>query len=552
MKTLKIFAAVFLSLWLTSCVQDLNTTPIDPNIKQEFDENQVYYKIYASLGTSGQKGPDGDCDIVNTNEGYTVWYRVIWMHNEYPCDGGWWIWNSDAGASDLLNTTWDASNPMTAYLYNRLIFNVTLCNHYLDNTGGNPEGLDEVSASDKRMHTRRAEIRMMRAMTYSYLVDFFGNPPFLITVNQEAIPEQHPGKRAGMANWVISELKACEKTLLPSEELTGSARFYRFSQDAATLLLARMYLNSEVYTGTAQWDSAAVYAKKIMDKYPIVSIPYKQLFMADNDNNAATPEIIFSIGQDGQQTQSWGGSLFCVAGSHSAKMNANGSTDSWECWRSSPELLQEFTGMSLAELKTIKGDETEMPKLLKDDRALFCNHTAGGFTATLGGVAEYGTGNFEKCWAICKWSGLKSNGEGGSHTQFPDTDLPIMRAAEAYLAYAEAQLRLGHADVALQTINDNIRARAHATKLTEITERVLLDEWQREFYSEGRRRSDMIRFGSFTGKGIKYNGTLNYHWEGRGKKPSGSITTIEDKYNLYPIPNSDRLANPNLKQNEGF
>ena len=75
MKKVKILTAVAVLCVavVTSCVNDLNTEPIDPNIKQTFDANMVFNKIYASLGISGQTGPDGDCDIVANDEGYSVW-----------------------------------------------------------------------------------------------------------------------------------------------------------------------------------------------------------------------------------------------------------------------------------------------------------------------------------------------------------------------------------------------------------------------------------------------------------------------------------------------
>ena len=551
MKKVKILTAVAVLCVavLASCVNDLNTEPIDPNIKQTFDANMVFNKIYASLGISGQTGPDGDCDIVANDEGYSVWYRLICVHNEFPADGGWWIWNSDAGCSNLLETSWDEANPFVKLLYNRLTFNATLCNHFFDNTGGNPEGLDEAIA-DASMRTMRAEVRCIRAMHYFYMMDFFGNPPFVTTVSNE-YPRQMEGGRPALFKWIESELKACESTL--SE--TGS--YYRVHKDVATLLLARLYLNAEVYTGTPMYKEAADRAKLLADKYPLAP-KYANLFMGDNDRNGAEQEVLFAIAQDGVQVESWGGSSYWVASTRSSSMLPYGSNDGWTCWRSSPELIQLFVKASTA--KSTKANEKEMPALLGDDRALFCSQvldSAGNvqYETSFAGPAAYGTGNFEKCWSVCKWTGVYSTGEQkGSHDKFVDTDIPLFRAAEAYLTYAEAAYRLGLPDA--EKYMQKVRDRAHCTKtiaeIGGICERTLMDEWQREFYTEGRRRMDLIRFGAFTGKGtgaaVSSKTDVHYHWEGRGRNASGASvsSTVDEKFNLYPIPSSDRVANPYL------
>ena len=203
MKKFNILLVSFLAaVGFTSCVQDLNTQPIDPNVLQTFDQDRIYYKIYAGLGTSGQVGPNGNCDIVANDEGYSVFYRLMFVHNEFPTDEGWWIWN-DAGVTDLNEMTWNATNDFTKLLYNRLEFNVTTCNHFLDNTEGK---------TDAKTIRQRAEIRFMRALNYYYLLDFFGNPPFTMTVSS-ANPKQIEGGRPALYRWVVNELLAAEDYL---------------------------------------------------------------------------------------------------------------------------------------------------------------------------------------------------------------------------------------------------------------------------------------------------------------------------------------------------
>ncbi len=539
MKKLNILlVACVAALGFTSCVQDLNTEPINPNVLQKFDQDRIYYKIYAGLGTSGQVGPDGNGDL-DGNEGYSVFYRCIFVHNEFPSDCGWWIWR-DAGVTDLNEMTWTSENEFTELLYNRMTFNVTTCNHFLDNTEGK---------TDAKSVRQRAEVRFMRCLNYYYLLDFFGNPPFTMTVSAEN-PKQIEGGRPALFRWVVNELLAAENYLDESTEV------YRVNANAARLLLARLYLNAHVYDPEFKYitkdnalDSAAIYAKKVMDngKYKLTE-NYAQMFMGDNDRNAGACEVIFAIPQDGEYIQSWGATSMLVCMTRAAGMLPWGSTDKWECFRTSPEMVNVFlNGKNAA---TIKADEKHMPELLGDDRAILCNQAKADpadpdsitFSANFTGGAKYGEGTFTNCWAMCKWTGCYSTGETtGKHTQFVDTDVPLFRVAEAYLTYAEALWRKNPGDPkALQTIND-LRSTRHADPLPALDAdgNVLLDEWLREFYCEGRRRMDLIRFGQFCGP------TATKEWEGHkaGK---------DAKYIVYPIPNKDMVANSNLVQNAGY
>ena len=126
-------------------------------------------------------------------------------------------------------------------------------------------------------------------------------------------------------------------------------------------------------------------------------------------------------------------------------------------------------------------------------------------------------------------------------------DIPLMRKAEAYLTYAEAVMR-GAAEqdglTALQAVN-TLRERANATSFTTLTLQDIIDEWGREFYAEGRRRSDLIRFGMFGGQ-------ADYNWEGKAGMNCTDSSTFDLYRNIYPIPDSYRKTNPNIIQNAGY
>ncbi|MFZ1824014.1 MAG: RagB/SusD family nutrient uptake outer membrane protein, partial [Chitinophagales bacterium] len=128
---------------------------------------------------------------------------------------------------------------------------------------------------------------------------------------------------------------------------------------------------------------------------------------------------------------------------------------------------------------------------------------------------------------------------------FVDIDFPMFRLADVYLMYAEAAVR-GGADMGLGiTYFNNVRERAYGDashNVVSIDLDKIINERARELQWEGQRRTDLIRFGLFTG------GT--YLWPYKGNVPGGTAT---DEYlNIYPLPNADIVANPNLVQNPGY
>jgi len=175
-------------------------------------------------------------------------------------------------------------------LYYRLFFDVTLCNFFLEQTEGK---------TDEESVAQRAEARFIRALNYYYLIDMFGNVPLVTSVSTEN-PQQ--AKRSELFNFVETELLAIE----PDMKDPRTNTYGRVDKAAAWLLLSRLYLNAEVYTGTARWLDAATYAEKVMNSAYTLSTTYKHLFMADNNGssvNKANTEIILPILQDGVTTK---------------------------------------------------------------------------------------------------------------------------------------------------------------------------------------------------------------------------------------------------------
>jgi hypothetical protein len=155
---------------------------------------------------------------------------------------------------------------------------------------------------------------------------------------------------------------------------------------------------------------------------------------------------------------------------------------------------------------------------------------------------------FTEGYAINKFKNVNQDGSPGSNPDHVDTDFPVFRLADIYLMAAEAILRSnGNKTTALDYFNA-VRFRAfnnssagHVTE-DELTLDMILDERARELYWECHRRTDLIRFGQFTDG--------DYIWAWKGGIMEGK--TVESYRDIFPIPNNDLGANPNLEQNPGY
>jgi starch-binding outer membrane protein, SusD/RagB family len=510
----------------TSCLNDLNVVPINPQVTQTFNQDEVFAKTYASFGLTGQQGPAGNNDIDITDEGRFSLTRCLWNINELPTDEAICKWG-DAEVVELNSNSWPASNLAGEGLYARLYFVVTISNHFLQQTTG---------MTDEKTVKQRAEVRFLRAVAYYYLMDVFGNVPFAEVISDQLPPQI---KRADLFAYIEKELTAIEPDMYDPR----TAPYYRVDKAANWLLKARLYLNAQVYTGTARWDDAITYANKVMTSTYILNLSYKQLFMGDNagvvdgSTNTAPQEIIFPIAADGIKTNGYGGSLFLIASTHvgDGTMPSWGSTAGWEGNRARATLVSKFFPVgnvpTANDLTTAAGDNRAL--LLSTSRT----------------VAVTKVTDFSKGLSVTKYSNLRFDGLATHDPQFSDMDIPFMRAAEAYLIYAEANLRStsGTTANALTAINA-LRTRAHAVVLASITKDkngldIVLDEWCREFFFEGRRRMDLIRYGYF-------GGSSDYNWDWKGGTAAG--TQFDKHFNLMPIPPGDLNANSNLVQNQGY
>jgi starch-binding outer membrane protein, SusD/RagB family len=538
MKKLIITLEIALSiLIITSCVNDLDVTPKDPAsiMAGNLKDNPVYMKevlgkLYASFIIAGQ-GTNGGADISSSDENFFTTMRSLWNCQEITTDEAICAW-SDVGIADLNTQTWSPSNPFLTALYQRLSLSITYANDFIRITNGN---------SDPATIQYNSEARFLRALAYTWSMDLFGNPPF--TTEDDGVGKFFPKQieRAKLFNYVVSELHDIENKL-------GEPKFSYPQADkaAAWMLLARLYLNAEVFSGTAKWDSCKIYCDKVISsgKYSLAT-DYKQNFSADNDGNH-NPEMIFAWEQDGNYTQGYVGTTFIIESSSDARYiraeNFHGLTSNtnWNGNRTRKQFMNILVDtLATYGNLTIPSTDTLFSQC-KDKRVLLKMKMSINIPSA-SSSGDYGVG-------VYKFTAKNLDGSlpANFNPAYACTDFPIFRYADALLMRAEAAYRLGDKEAAKQDIN-KIRERAYGNtsgdiQSSDITDEFLLNERGREFYYEAQRRTDLVRFGQFTDG--------SYAWQWKGGSYEGSTT--DSHLNLFPIPGDEVASNPNIKQNKGY
>ena len=504
---------------LTACVGDLDVTPIDPNLqtadkvyKTPDDYKRGLAKLYATFALSGQQGPSGNPDIAGIDEGFGNYLRQYWNCQELTTDEAVIAWN-DATIKDFHYHTWTPSDVFIAAVYSRIMYTVALSNEFIRASK---------KSTDTEVTRMRAEARFLRALAYYHAIDLFGNPPFI--TEDDAPGSTFPDQidRASLFTYIESELIDIEDDL-------GTPKFEygRADQAAAWMLQAKLYLNAEVYIGEPKYTEAITALNKVIAGPYSLATNYMHNFVADNNTS---PELIFAINYDEVNTQSYGGMVYLIHAPIGGSMAATtmfGVGGGWGGIRTTKALVNKFP----------------VPDEATDARALFWED---GQSLE---IADIGT--FTDGLAVTKFRNRKLDGSQATANapgDFVNTDYPMFRLADAYLMYAEAVKRggTGGASVAVDLVND-IRERAFGDASGNIVDAQLtldfiLDERARELYWEGHRRTDLIRYGKFTGG--------SYLWPWKGNVAAGAAT--ESYRDLFPIPANDRGANPKLDQNDGY
>ncbi len=614
---------------VTSCVDSLNTTPIDDDVvtsaslyENEQDYQQVLAKLYAGFATTGQQGPAGNPDIQGIDEGFSSYIRQMWVSQEIPTDEAVVGWN-DPGLPEFNFQSWGASNDFVMGMYSRVFYEISMANEFIRNAKGN---------SNSTVQGYMAEARFLRALSYWHALDFYGGGvPFVTEENGVGAYQPEPVGDQELFNYIESELKAIESELPAPQQ----NEYARADQAAVWTLLTKLYLNAEVYTGEPHYTEAITYADKVIEQggYTLES-DYGNLFLADNH---IANGVIFPIAFDGRNTQTYGGTTFIAHAAVGGDMDITdfGLNSAWAGHRVTPQFADKFVPLGSPGETTSNPDgdpEIYVPGSYQSGSGYGSNWTPGNapplvddnndgiyrgtvYVGSAGaeiqltperdwdeswgdnegdGTYEAGGSNivipksgrhtfmvntnnntytieqtnerntlyisgqnkdipslaeFTNGYAISKWKNITTNGQPGSDLEFVDIDFPMFRLADVYLMYAEAVVRGGDGgdmNKAVRLVND-LRERAYNGQdqnisSSELTLDFLIDERGRELYWEGHRRTDLRRFGMFTGS--------DYTWAWKGNSQNGNSTN--DTYNVFPIPVSDINSNPNLTQNPGY
>lgn len=516
-----ILPVLLIGLLAVSCTKDLNRTPDVALTSETLYKDEAGYrsslaKLYGGLALTGNSGPDGSGDLGGIDEGFSSYLRNYWNLQELPTDEAVIAWN-DATIKDFHSMTWSAADAFLRALYSRIFYQITLANDFVRESSDeklSSRGISGDAATKVRGY--QAEARLLRALSYYHALDLYGNPTFVTEADPIGAFSPQQTTRAELFTYVESELKAVE-TLLPDPK---GNEYGRMDKASAWMTLANLYLNAQVYTGTAHYNDAVTYSAKVIAAGYSLNTSYANNFLADNNTS---PELIFAVPFDGNRTRTWGGTTYLVHAPVGGDMNKAdfGIDGGWGGLRTTRALVEKFDA--------------------GDQRATF---QAAGQTLDIEDI-----GDFRNGWSIRKWKNVTSTGAAGSNATWVDTDFPLYRLAEAYLIYAEAVVRGGSGGTIEQAVTyvNALRQRAFGgtgSNITsaQLTPAFILDERARELHWEAKRRTDLIRYDLFT--------TGTYLWPWKGGVKSG--TAVASYRNLYPIPSAEINSNPKLHQNTGY
>jgi starch-binding outer membrane protein, SusD/RagB family len=482
---------------------------------------QALAKVYGAMALTGNAGGAGSPDIssqIISDEGNSDFLRMWWYLQCLSTDEAGWTYHNNTDPIGIHQMTWSSINQTVGGLYYRCYFLITLANDFIRQASDDnlsKRGISGTSADSIRKY--KAEARFLRAFQYWVLMDMFGNVPFVTENDAVGVGLPSQIKRKDLFTYIENELKALETELVAPR----TNEYGRADRAAAWSLLARMYLNAEVYTGAPKYTEALTYCNKVIAAGYTLHPNYKELMLADNNLN--TDEFILTINYDGTYTQNWGGTTTLTHGPAGVPSDSSGTNGNWNCIRVTEQFVDLFDANDIRGQFYTAGQNKLMNQLLDAPK--------DGYAST-------------------KFRNKTRTGAAAPHKDpagnWVDIDFPLFRLGEIYLIYAESVLRGGtggSSATALGYLNQ-LSARGHPSTGSNATLTLpyIISERGRELFWECFRRTDLIRFGQFT--------TNAYLWAWKGGVRNG--TAVDSKYNLFPIPSTDLSANPKLVQNPGY
>lgn len=529
---------------LTSCVNDLNTLPLnktEPISEYVYGTSQEAYlagltRLYFQFVTNDLT------DMQPMDGGASELIRAFWSVQETTTDEAKCSWENDAWVRALNTNTWTGVQNDAIYaVYVRTLQGVAFVNEYLRQTA--PDRLTERGVSSDlaaQIQEYRAEARFIRAYLYWMALDCFGSVPFTTEDSPFGgtyFPQQVT--RAEVYGFCVKELRdlLSDQSVLPPPR----SNYPRADKGSAAGLLARLYLNAEVYSGTPDWLQTKSLCEDIFSMGYVLSPSYSDLFRGDNGQNpTARGEFLWAVDYDDNNINSFGGTTYILSASMAAtditdQSRPNGQVNGWAGLRAPYEFVSRYFGVS--------GQDYVTGTYEVEDLRGSTFYIKGRKESMDGALYDFMSG-----WTSLKFNNIPHDETDQSYLpqsatmSYSNVDFPMIRLAEIYLIYAEACMRLGEASLALPYLEE-LSDRAGVAPPSEITPDFLLAERARELYWEAHRRTDLIRLGVYASD--------DYLWPYKGGDSYAGSAFPEYKC-IFPIPPTELATNQALIQNPGY
>lgn len=548
------------TLSLGSCVGDLDLTPTNPNELTPglFKEDPKGYLEKAMAGVYLQYatyGANGDASVKNFDGGMSTFQRAVWLLEEANSDEASWIPN-DVAYGTFQYGNIPAANTVVMGTYSRLYINIAMCNQFIQTVN---DGYFNLTTPELQAladeYIRQA--RILRAGTYWYAIDNFGNVPYADeSVGMGSVAPQLSSNFSEGRKMVYDKVVADLEDVVAWYKANDPNNMPAYGQvglDVAESILVKFYLNAEVYSGTAAWDKCYEHAESVISRVGKGGLDGSGLnpnyFQNFGSNNASyvnckengTQEIIWTIPQhqkdldpNGKGLMSYANATFmCNAwigsskedDSFSCSISEYNSNNGWKCIVARPQFVEKFNWADAAMSQS------------NDVRVKYWKTSKDGFNVQNVSLTQTDWGN--NGYLAVKYNNWYQDENGENRESSPAAtdqlggDYAMIRLAEIYLSAAEAALNGGGDRSKVLTYVNYIRKRAGLPELESIPNLVQLqDERCRELYTECIRRSDLIRYGKWIS---------GYTWSWKNQVRNGE--DFSPAFLVYPLPSTTAARN---------
>lgn len=549
--------------FFSSCTKDLDAFPFNAT---DFTSENAYGSDYANYVSGLAKiyeSWSNTSDLRVDDAGASELFRAYWSVQECSTDACKNDWEGDAWTQDVNQNTWStASNAATYAIYARTLHGITYVNEFLrQTTDDRLQTRGCTSEVIAKIHKLRAEARFVRAYMYWIAIDTFGDVPFVTENSDFGAVTPQVGTRSDVFDYIVSELVDISSDDSPLGE--AGSDYPRADKGSALGLLARVYLNAEIYKSTVDasgnvtakgapmWTECQAVCEKIFTLGYGLCSNYFDLFRGDNGENPdARQEMLFSLYYDNPHLFSWGGALFLVAAEFQAtdelKDSAGNSLyylglgSAWAGIRMPYEYARDYFGVSVPESGYASDGTYTGEYDYTDLRA--GEFYIKGHTEAMTDIAA-----FDQGWSYYKYNNRPHDKTPEEYASVAASngsasiDLPIIRLGEIYLNYAEACLNLNQVSKALPYLNA-LRERAGLQDIGTYDKDYLVKERAVELSWESLRRTDLIRWDLFD------SSTFLWKWKGGSYNGQG----FPQYKRVFDFPDGELVSNPNLEHKPGY